>query len=252
MPIVNVEGVGRIEFPDSMTREQIDAAVKNDILPVFRQGTPGAPSPDAVSAPALKPAAVATAPPLSIGPNPFSKGTARADANYRIGDRYRYRVVDILTKIESRQFGRAVTAIIDAEVIFNNGNHITDLLGNTIKNSRGQTFTGSQIFVAEYSLGRKWTTTYRGTRKDLVPDVWTITFKVVAREPVTVPAGTFDAFKVEGDGYITDRGNRLQITYWIAPEKLRPFIAHEQMTRGRRGRLTVTDRTELVSFKQAG
>jgi hypothetical protein len=252
MPIVNVEGIGRIEFPDSMTREQIDAAVKNDILPVFRQRTAGASSPDSVAALANNTAAGAAAPPPQMGPNPFSKGTARANANFHIGDRYRYRVVDVLSKIESRQYGRTVTAITDAEVIFNKGNQITDLLGNTIKNSRGQTFTGSQIFVAEYSLGRKWTTTYRGTQPDLVSDVWTITFKVVDREPVTVPAGAFDAFKVEGDGYITDRGNRLQITYWVAPEKLRSFIAYEQITRNRRNRLTVTDRTELISFKEAG
>lgn len=250
MPIINVEGVGRIEFPDSMTREQIDAAVKNDVLPVFRQ--PGASSTDSAAALANKPAAGATAAPLSIGLNPFSKGTARADANYRIGDRYRYRVVDLLTRIESRRFNRAVTAVTDGEVIFNNGNHVTDLLGNTVKNNRGQTFTGSQIFVAEYSMGRKWTTTYRGTRRDLVPDKWTLTFKVVARELVTVPAGTFDTFKVEGDGYMTERGNRFQITYWIAPELLRSFVAYEQIQRNSsRGRMTVTNRTELVSFKQA-
>jgi hypothetical protein len=235
-----------------MTREQIDAAVTNEILPVFRQQKSRVSSSDAVSTPANKPAAVATAPPLSMGPNPFSKGTAKADANYQIGDSYRYRVVDILTKIESREFGRTVTAITDSEVTFNQGNQITDLLGNTIKNSRGQTFTGSQIFVAEYSLGRKWTTTYRGTRRDLVPDEWTIKFTVVARESVTVPAGTFDAFKVEGDGYITDRGNRLQVTYWIAPDKLRLFVAYEHVQRNRRGRMIITDRTELVSFKEAG
>ncbi len=247
MPIVNVEGIGRIEFPDSMTREQIDAAVRNEILPVFRQS-----SPDAVLALAHKPAAGATEPPLSIGPNPFSKGTARTDANYHIGDRYRYHVVDLLTKIESREFGRAVTAITDTEVIFNDGNFITDFLGNTVKNRRGQTFTGNQIFVAEYSVGKKWTTTYRGTRRDLVPDEWTITFKVVARESVTVPAGTFDAFRVEGHGYITERGNQFQITYWIEPGKVRSFIAYEQMQRTMRGGLMITDRTELVSFKEAG
>jgi hypothetical protein len=247
MPIVNVEGIGRIEFPDSMTGEQIDAAIKNEILPVFRP-----PSPAAVLALAHKPAAGATAPPLSIGPNPFSKGTARANANYQIGDRYRYRVVDLLTKLKSREFGRTVTAVTDTEVIFNNGNFITDLLGNIVKNNRGQTFTGNQIFVAEYSLGRKWTTTYRGTRRDLMPDEWTLTFKVVAREPITVPAGTFDAFKVEGYGHIRNVGSVFQITYWIAPEKLRSFIVFEQWQRNRRGGLIDTDRTELVSFNEAG
>ncbi|MBI3376419.1 MAG: hypothetical protein HY017_32280 [Betaproteobacteria bacterium] len=226
-----------------MTREQIDAAVKNDILPLFRQRASGAASPDAVAALAQP----------SMGPNPFSKGTARADINYRIGDRYRHRLVDVLTRIESRRVNRVVTAISDTEVTFSNGNLITDLLGNTIRNNRGQTFTDRQIFVAEYSLGRKWTTTFRGTRRDLVPDVWTIAFKVVARESITVPAGTFDAFKVEGSGYASDFGNRHQITYWIAPEKLRSFVAYESVESNRGGRrLTVTDRAELVSFKQAG
>jgi len=230
-----------------MTREQIDAAIKNEILPVFRQS-----SPDAMLALAHKPAAGAAAPLPSIGPNPFSKGTARADANYRIGDRYRYRVVDLLTKMESRQINRAVTAITDTEVIFNDGNFITDLLGNTVKNPRGQTFTGNQIFVSEYSVGRKWTTTYRGTRRDLKPDEWTHTFKVVARESITVPAGTFDAFKVEGYGFLRSTSNAFQITYWIAPEKVRSFVAFEQWQRNRGGRLIDTDRTELVSFKEAG
>jgi len=254
MPIVNVDGVGRIEFPDSMTREQIDAAVRNDILPVFRQ--PGASSPGQVAALAQQPAAGAAAPRPAIGPNPFSKGTARADAGFQVGDRYGYRVVDLLTTVESRRVRRIVTAVTDTEVIFNNGRLVTDLLGNTLQNNRGQTFTGSQIFVAEYSLGRKWTTTYRGTRRDLVPDEWNIAFKVVAREPVTVPAGTFDAFKVEGDGYISERGNRFQITYWIAPQTLRSFVAQElrQFNRNRvrmGSRLAVTDRTELVAFKEA-
>lgn len=186
-----------------------------------------------------------------IAMNPFSKGTARLDTNYRIGDGYRYRVADILTKIESRQVGHTITAVTDTEVIFNNGNHITDLLGNLVKNSRGQTFTNAQVFVAEYSLGKKWETTYRGTLPNLEPDTWTNTFKVVARESITVPAGTFDAFKVEGRGFITGVGIRTEITYWVAPEKARVFIAYEQMNRNRFGKLMVTDRSELVSFNEA-
>ena len=241
MPIINVEGVGKIEFPESMTREQIDAAIKNEILPVFRQRAPGA---------AAAPDPVASVPDASIGANPYSKGTAQADAEYQIGDRYRYRVLDLFSKVESRQLNRTVTDITDTEVIFNNGNQITDLLGNVHMNHRGQTFTGNQIFVAEYSLGRKWTTTYRGTRRDLVPDVWTINLKVVAREPVTTPAGTFDAFKVAGHGYITDRGNQFQITYWVAPDKVRSFIAHEETKYNRKGKRTQAQRTELVSFGQ--
>ena len=78
-------------------------------------------------------------------------------------------------------------------------------------------------------------------------------FKVVARESVTVPAGTFDAFKIEGRGY-TDRGDSFQVTYWIAPEKVRSFVAYEEVRSGSgRGRkLKVTNRVELVSFREAG
>jgi hypothetical protein len=252
MPIVNVAGVGKIEFPDSMTPEQIDAAIKTDILPIF-EGRAAAPSSTVASA-------VSPAPPAStiaqetIAPNPFSKGTAAADPNFKIGDRYRYRVIDMLTKLESREDRRRiVTDITDTEVIFNRGNLITDPLGNILQNNRGQTFTGSQIFVAEYRVGRKWNTTYRGTRRDLNPDVWSLDFKVVARESITVPAGTFDAFKVEGDGYVSSRGNHFRITYWIAPDKVRSFIALEETKSGGGGRkpFAKTDRTELVGFRQS-
>ena len=35
MPIVNIQGVGRVNFPDSMSREQINAAIEKEILPQF-------------------------------------------------------------------------------------------------------------------------------------------------------------------------------------------------------------------------
>ena len=35
MPIVNVEGVGQVNFPDSMSNEQINSAIERDILPKY-------------------------------------------------------------------------------------------------------------------------------------------------------------------------------------------------------------------------
>jgi len=246
MPIVNVEGIGRIEFPDTMSRDEIDAAVKRDILPLLERRAPG---PVASVSPQLAaPTPMAETP---LPPTPFSKGTAVADTNYKVGDRYRYRVVDLLTKLESgERRGGIVTAVTDTEVVYNNGRRVTDLLGNTVRNPRGQTFTGNQIFVAEYRVGRKWSTTYHGLRRDLEPEDWSFDFKVVAREPVTVPAGTFDAFKVEGEGYSKATGHHYVWTYWIAPEKVRVYVAFEQVQRARKGGLRVTDRMELVAFHQ--
>lgn len=237
MPIVNIEGLGRIEFPDSMSQEEIDRAIKNEILPMVAQRVPSA-------------TVAALSPSFAAGANPFSKGTARADPNYKVGDRYRYRVIDLLTKVESSAIrGGIVKAVTETEVIYGNG-RVTDLLGNTIKDRRGRTYVGNQIFVAEYSIGRKWTTVYRGVRKDNVEDEWTLDFRVVAREMITVPAGTFDAFKVEGNGFVKGSGTRVRIAYWVAPDRVRPNIAYELTTRFRGGRFGVTDRNELVEYRQ--
>ncbi len=237
MPVVNIEGLGRVEFPDSMSPEEIDRAIKNEILPMVAQRAPSA-------------TVAALSPSLAAGTNPFSKGTLKADPYYKVGDRYRYRVVDLLTKIESpRMRGGIVKAVTESEVIYGNG-RVTDLLGNTLKDSRGRAFIGNQIFVAEYSIGHKWTTVYRGTRRDDTEDEWALDFRVVAREVITVPAGTFDAFKVEGNGFVKGTGTRIQIAYWVAPNRVRPYIVYELTTRHRRGRYGNTDRTELVSFRQ--
>jgi hypothetical protein len=239
MPIVDIEGLGKIEFPDSMTQEQIDRAIKNEILPMVAQRVPSA-------------IVAGIAPASAAGANPFSKGTAKADPNYKPGDRYRYRVIDLLTKVQTRESrGGMVKAVTDSEVIYGNG-RVTDLLGNTLIDRRGRTYLGNQIFVAEYSIGRKWTTVYRGLRKDNVEDEWTLEFKVVARETITVPAGTFDAFKTEGSGFVRDSGTRVHITYWVAPDRVRPFIVYELTTRRQGGRFAVAERSELMEYRQRG
>jgi len=35
MPIVNIQGVGLVNFPDEMSREQINSAIEKEILPKF-------------------------------------------------------------------------------------------------------------------------------------------------------------------------------------------------------------------------
>ena len=131
MPIVNIEGLGKIEFPDSMSPEQIDRAIKNEILPMVAQRVPSA--------------MVASLPSAVAGTaNPFTKGTAKADPNYKAGDRYRYRVVDLFTKLESREGrGGIVKQVTDTEVIYGNG-RVTDLLGNMSKDPQGRTLSATR------------------------------------------------------------------------------------------------------------
>ena len=144
-----------------------------------------------------------------------------------------------------------MTTVTDSEVIFNNGNIIRDALGNLIKPPNGNVLSGQQFYVPEYSVGKKWTTRYRFTRPDGEKRDVEVDFKVVAKEAVTVPAGTFDAYKVEGQGFNYTNSIRLVYTYWIAPDKVRRPIVFEVVERAQGGRYLTTNREELVAYHQS-
>lgn len=185
----------------------------------------------------------------AVGANPFSKGTARLDLSYRKGDQYSYRVTDNLTKLETRQIGGRITDVTDDEVIYGGGRKVTDFLGNDIKVPSGAQFAGQQFYVADYSVGKKWTTRYRVTRPDGVQLDTHVDFKVLGREQITVPAGTFNAFKVEGRGYNV-RGGNLHYTYWIAPEQVRRAIVFVSDTHNKVGKVMRSERHELIAYRQ--
>ena len=186
--------------------------------------------------------------------NPYSKGTARLNPNYAIGDQYVYQRHDLMTKTEGRRYTLRITGITDEQLVYNKGTQVRDLLGNVIKNDRGEFAgddgSGAQIYIQEYSIGKKWSARYRVRNKDGTDSATEIDFKVVAREKIRVPAGEFDAFKVEGRGYST-RGFSLQYTYWIAPDQVRRLIAVEETFTGlKTNRVFLSNRDELVSFRQ--
>lgn len=184
--------------------------------------------------------------------NPYTKGSASSDARYRVGDRFAYRTVDLLTKLETRKFVQRVTAVSDDEVIYNEGALITDKLGNLLKRPDGSRFGPSQFFAGEYAIGKKWSTRYAAEYGDGQKDTVEFDLRVVGRETITVPAGTFDCFRVEAKGWRLNVGQSLQYTYWVAPGQVRRFVAIESVVRNRQGKFTRTDRDELESFTQVG
>jgi hypothetical protein len=179
--------------------------------------------------------------------NPYTKGSASA-GKFRIGDRFTFRVEDHLTKLEIRRYTQIVTAITDGEVIFNNGRFVTDRLGSARKNERGERWGDNQFYAAEYSVGKSWSTRFDHTYgSDGKTGKVYQEFRVVGREHITVPAGTFSAFRVEASGWAERGSTTLAGTYWIAPDETPLFVAYNQTNRNR-WRLVNTDRIELVSF----
>jgi hypothetical protein len=183
--------------------------------------------------------------------NPFTKGQARIDTNFSIGDSWSYREIDLTTRLELRQFINRVSAITDDTVIFGDGRLTTDLFGNVVKRPNGWVYTGAQFFIPEYSVGKKWTTRFKITQPNGIHET-ELEFKVVVRESVTVPAGVFDAFRVEGNGYGRGpyAGNTIVKTnYWIAPGIKRPVIT-ESNNRRSSGRILTNERAELIAYNQ--
>ena len=73
--------------------------------------------------------------------------------------------------------------------------------------------------------------------------------QIVRKEKIVVPAGEFDAFRVEGTGWNNTFGTRLETTYWLVPGLNFP-VKREFTTRLSNGKYNNADRYELVSLRQ--
>jgi hypothetical protein len=136
-------------------------------------------------------------------------------------------------------------------VFFNDGSKSTDLFGNQNRAPDGRRWTPYQFFIADYQVGKKWPAQFVVT--DASGREINIAFElhVAARERITVPAGTFDAFRIEARGRNLSAGTTLERRYWVAPQTVRGFVAQENVTR--KGDAVIdAERIELVEFAQSG
>jgi len=189
--------------------------------------------------------------------NPFAKGAASANTAYRIGDFYHYRQVDLLTRAEGNPGGRRITAITDSEVIYNKGLLVTDLLGNLLRVPSGATWSPNQTSPSEFAVGRRWSTRFRVIPPKGGDSTVDLDLRIVDRERVIVPAGTFNAFRVEARGWqsgMSAGGRDLSIRWdwktWYAPDDVRLPVAFEWFNRHVSGKILRATRNEMVSFEQ--
>jgi hypothetical protein len=181
-------------------------------------------------------------------PTPFSQGTVAADTDFRVGDWYTRAVDDLLLRTTRSSFVQ-VLEVSDLRVVFSNG-HVTDRIYNTTFDPNGnRVIKDIQTFATEYFLGRKWVSRYRVTMPDGATDDISIDWKVVKRETINVPAGSFTAFLVDGQGWSTGNGRR-RFTYWIAPDKARLPLVFETRWWDARNVPWVHTASRMSSFRE--
>jgi hypothetical protein len=192
-----------------------------------------------------------------------------ANLEWRVGDTYLYRLTDLLTSKELAPIVHEVTAVTEHEVHYGNG-MITDLLGNYLKRSGGRIYSPNQLEPLDYTVGKRWTTQFYLTTPKGRAGRSEMELRIVGREPVTVPAGTFNAFRIEGRGVFEDekgRGEVTHLTKWMAPDRVRRYVLMEESREMAGGgqrperkrsrganyggpRITRSQRWELASYKQ--
>jgi len=191
---------------------------------------------------------------VSAPQNPYTKGTATANTEFKIGDRYTHRGLDALTKLEViKPYTNRVTHMTENEVIYNNGGKVTDLLGNHRKFG-GSLWTANQTVPTEFVIGKRWNTRFHHIQSNGRAFVVDLELRVADREQITVPAGTFNAFRIDARGSRTGPGVNIIWNWktWYAPDQVRSAVAWEWFNRAMPyGNLVNTERHELVEFRQS-
>jgi len=204
--------------------------------------------------------------------NPYTQGLVAADTAFKVGDTYGYIVMNRESRAEINKINSVCTGINENEVIFGDGALILDRLGNTVKLPNGNRFTPRQDQPTEYAIGKKWSTRFGVVSASGRTGESEFEFRITKREKVTVPAGTFDCYVLEGEGYtILSIGKvELKLTRWMAPDRVRRPIAVEQYRKfmrdlisrdggfgrkgggkGPRGPQNIDQRQELAFYKQS-
>ena len=167
---------------------------------------------------------------------------------FKMGDEYQIQFSDILTNVAGNRQTMRVTAIDGNVIEFNGGAGVVTALGATIENARGNydpPFGGRPV---ELQVGKSWS----GRSNQLATDgkTYELSFsaKIVAREPITVPAGTFQTYVIESVTYISNGGPTVRVKMWVDPRFGYP-IKREEIARNKWGNIIRSDRQELLALK---
>jgi len=194
---------------------------------------------------------------LAVSQNPHSVGRFQVGRKFTVGDAYLLRYSDMITGITGKTSQIRVTRVdeVNDRVEMNQGKLVLDLMGNIIENAERAADVPEQFLPAELQIGKHWvsltntllkTGNSAGKTMRVQMDV-----RILARENIRVPAGEFNAFRIEASGWSVGdgRSTKIEIKLWVVPG-INMFIRKERIKRHSRGRIE-TQRIELVAIRQA-
>jgi hypothetical protein len=141
------------------------------------------------------------------------------EARFRLGDKQVTQVRSGYSGAIMRTGTSVVTKITEDRVETNNGDAVFTLEGGTISNRFIADMSPPRLDLpaGEYAVGKKWT--YRSIQSHKSGGSGWVEgeVKIVALENVTVPAGTFKAYKLELNS-LSQWGERVKLTRWMDPQ----------------------------------
>ena len=186
--------------------------------------------------------------PIHIAPSANFQGYDEHVRRYVPGDEYQFQVVDGFSGKKSPLAMRVTAVDVSRDrVEYNGGDYVSDLMGNIQRNARGDFDVVRQFYPANLVVGKQWRTHFRQTRPNGKVYTFRYDMRVVGREKISVPAGTFDAYKIEARGFNMELGASLERNIWVVPG-ISADIVHETLVRLRSGAIDQFERQELVRY----
>lgn len=174
-----------------------------------------------------------------------------AGPRFRVGDTFQFAIRNANTGLEKSRSDSVVTNIKDGIVEINNGSTLLTIDGAVIRNRYIANVDPPRLDQpgGDYSVGAKWTSRSVQTNPDGFKLIRDEEVKIVALEEVTVPAGTFKAYRLELNGRLSN-GTQVNLTYWAQPGWGLPIkILREIRPRGGAGEREII---EMTSRKRGG
>lgn len=157
---------------------------------------------------------------LRRGRNPNSAGVFEFRPVWTPGDVYAFEERDLYSGVVQRRYTMTVRRVeAGGERVELGSGTLLNSMGAALREGRLRHFElPIEVNPAQLQVGRRWASRYRQSGSPTGEGEYD--FVITGREPVSVPAGEFSAFKIEGTGWFSGPGTasrRTVLNRWLVP-----------------------------------